>query len=119
MKDELIFIYNADSGRINAILDSVHKSVSPNSYPCQLCAVTYGPISIRDEWKEYLDSLDYPKTFLHKNEVGDKLGELEIQFPVILLKHNEEYRVIVSSKEFERISDSYELISLMSQKIDG
>jgi hypothetical protein len=51
MSDKLIFVYNADSGILNAIKDLIHKNVSPETYPCSLCAVTYDNLGMKREWK--------------------------------------------------------------------
>ncbi len=44
----LVFVYNANSGLLNALLDMGHKVVSPRTYPCSLCALTYGSLGLRD-----------------------------------------------------------------------
>ena len=36
----LIFIYNANGGIFSAMADAAHKLVSPETYPCSLCAIT-------------------------------------------------------------------------------
>ena len=38
---ELIFIYNAKSGIGNAFIDWAHKIISPKTYDCNLCSITY------------------------------------------------------------------------------
>ncbi|WP_232221892.1 hypothetical protein [Methanococcoides burtonii] len=48
-KNTLIFVYNADSGLINEMKDYVHKIVSPSTYECNLCAITYGNTGIKNE----------------------------------------------------------------------
>ena len=47
----LLVVYNADSGILNALGHAVHKLVKPETYPCSLCAITYGAVSMRKEWK--------------------------------------------------------------------
>ena len=42
----LILVYNADSGFFNALADSAHKLLSPSTYDCRLCALTYGAIQM-------------------------------------------------------------------------
>ncbi|MDQ3192983.1 MAG: hypothetical protein M3Q58_15460 [Bacteroidota bacterium] len=69
-KKELIFIYNATSGTMNAVLDSLHKTFNPSTYPCELCALTFGTLSMKEEWKEFLDGLPVKKNFLHKDEIA-------------------------------------------------
>jgi len=49
MSDKLIFVYNADSGLLKGIKDLIHKNVSPDTYPCSLCAVTYDNFDMRRE----------------------------------------------------------------------
>ena len=43
---ELIFIYNAKSGLVNELLDFAHKIISPETYNCNLCAITYGTFAM-------------------------------------------------------------------------
>ena len=38
---KLIFVYNAGSGKLNALFDMAHKIVSPTTYECSLCALTH------------------------------------------------------------------------------
>jgi hypothetical protein len=39
---KLLFVYNADSGLAAALFDSAHKLLSPQTYACNLCALTHG-----------------------------------------------------------------------------
>ena len=39
---ELLFVYNADTGLFNTVADAAHKILSPSTYSCNLCKVTYG-----------------------------------------------------------------------------
>jgi len=65
----LIFVYNADSGFFNALTDSAHKLISPQSYDCQLCALTHSAWSMKKDWAAFLESLPVTTRFLHKNEL--------------------------------------------------
>ena len=58
-KPTLLFVYNADSGLLNSAKDYVHKIISPKTYECNLCAVTFGNFGIKNEWKRFVDSLNY------------------------------------------------------------
>lgn len=48
-KKQLIFVYNADGGTFNAIMDSAHKLFAPSTYQCSLCAITHGMLTMRHE----------------------------------------------------------------------
>ncbi|WP_345124674.1 hypothetical protein [Hymenobacter antarcticus] len=64
----LLFVYNADGGRLAGLKDMFHKILSPATYPCSLCAVTYGATSMRPEWQQFIQQLAVPVAFLHRDE---------------------------------------------------
>lgn len=84
---QLLFVYNASPGLGHALLDSVHKVVSPGTYPCRLCGLTYGLTSMRPEWKRFLQTLPLPARFLYRPElpaaypqlVGEPLSAIFIE----------------------------------------
>ena len=68
----LIFVYNADSGILNALKDGVIKIVSPSSYQCRLCGLTFGTATMKSEWRSFIDSLGLEVSFLHKDEFHEQ-----------------------------------------------
>ncbi len=68
MPQRLIFVYNADGGRLAGLKDMFHKILSPSTYPCSLCAVTYGATAMRPEWTAFVQKLPMPVEFLHRDE---------------------------------------------------
>ncbi|TGE24197.1 hypothetical protein E5K00_03000 [Hymenobacter aquaticus] len=64
---QLVFVYNADTGLVNSVLDLAHKLLSPATYSCALCAVTHGT-RVRPEWKAFVGSLPVAARFLHRDE---------------------------------------------------
>ena len=73
---ELLFVYNANAGLVNGLLDTLHKTFSPGTYACSLCAVTYGATSMRTEWKSFIQELPAQTTFLHRDELARQHPEL-------------------------------------------
>ena len=68
MPQRLIFVYNADGGRLAGLKDMFHKILLPSTYSCSLCAVTYGATSMQPQWREFIQKLPVPVDFLHRNE---------------------------------------------------
>lgn len=68
MPQRLLFVYNADAGLLAGLKDTFHKILSPTTYACALCAVTYGATRMRPEWREFIKSLPVPVEFLHRDE---------------------------------------------------
>lgn len=72
----LVFVYNADAGLANALLDWGHKLVSPATYACSLCGVSYGHFGMRREWRAFIASLGVPVTFTYRDawraDTGDE-----------------------------------------------
>ena len=79
--ENIIFVYNADSGLFNGIKDLIHKNISPATYPCSLCAVTYNNLGMRLEWKQFVQTLNRGVEFLHRDELADQYGIRDIPLP--------------------------------------
>lgn len=84
MADKLIFIYNADSGLFNTVTDIAHKIFSPQTYSCNLCALTHDYFNVRDEWKEFIAGLGVECEFLHRDEMEKHYPDLDIELPALL-----------------------------------
>lgn len=84
--ENIIFVYNADSGLINGMKDLIHKNFSAATYPCSLCAVTYNNLGMRREWRQFIQSLGREVEFLHRDELADRYGILNIPLPAAFTK---------------------------------
>ncbi|MBC6605739.1 hypothetical protein H8B13_02805 [Hymenobacter sp. BT188] len=81
---KLLFVYNADAGLVSGFWDMAHKIISPSTYPCSLCSITYGATSMRPEWKEFLQSLPVEARFQHRDEFQREFPQLKDEaLPVI------------------------------------
>jgi hypothetical protein len=110
----LLFVYNADDGLFAAIGDAVHKLVSPDSYPCSLCAITYGAVRMRPEWRAYLRSLPYPARFLHRGAFARAYPGVAVPLPAILLDAgHDDPRVLVDAGTLDRIDGVEALIAAL------
>ncbi|OWW24344.1 GTPase [Zobellia sp. OII3] len=124
MKDsdnqKLIFIYNADSGLKNALLDSAHKILNPSTYNCNLCDITFGVFTENKIWKQFREQTDLEMEFLHKDEYkkqyASKFGN-KFSFPIILAQGNGELQVFVSTEEMNTIEDAQSLMRLIEERV--
>lgn len=81
MSDKLIFVYNADGGILNMVKDLIHKNVSPETYPCSLCAVTWDNLGMKREWKQFVSGLGREVEFLHRDELAKEHGITDVSLP--------------------------------------
>ncbi len=108
---KIIFVYNAKSGIGNSILDIGHKVLSPDTYKCNLCDLTFGLLTENTEWKKYRESSDYNLEFLHKDEFEKKYHEKRA-YPIILKSNNDNiFTELISSKRINNINSVNELIN--------
>ena len=109
---KLIFIYNAKGGLFNSITDYIHKKISPDTYECNLCAITYDNLGMKKGWKEFLNSLTVEKIFLHKEELGSQYIEYKnTPLPIIVAEtESGETSILLNSKELNEIQNQDELI---------
>jgi len=92
---KLIFVYNADSGVFNTLSDIAHKLISPGTYQCNLCNLTHGYFTAREEWTTFLHDLDADIEFLHRDEYVNRYPDTEVEFPAIFVDTNDELRLWV------------------------
>lgn len=118
-RPELLFIYNADEGLFAAIGDAVHKAVSPETYQCSLCAVSYGAVRMRPEWRAYLRSLPYPTRFFHRQDFRRAYPELHVELPAILIDQGGDPRILVDAGTLNSIGDVKELIAALDRALAG
>ena len=116
-RTRLICVYNADTGVIEALKHAVQKQFFPESYPCSLCALTYGAVSMRGVWKRFWRRLDAEVQFYHRDDFTADFPELgtggarEVTLPSILISEaGEEPRVLVSKEELDAMADVNDLM---------
>ena len=113
---ELIFIYNAKSGVVNELIDFAHKIVSPETYDCNLCAISYGAFAMKKKWSTYIETLPFKSTFTYKDRFF-KNGYSNIKFPSVFIQSNEKLDEIISATEINEIKNLDQLIGLLNQKL--
>ena len=117
MRPTLVFVYNADSGLFNTLTDIAHKVFAPETYSCNLCAITYGNFGMRAEWKEYLESLAAEFVFLHRDELADRYPGLTTELPAIFLLVDERLQQWVSAAEINSCDSIPALQRLINQRL--
>ncbi len=110
---KLIFVYNAHSGLINTIKDALHKTFIPKSYPCSLCALTYGSVSEKKHWKEFHQQSEIEMEFLHIDEFEEKYQQHYL-YPVVI-KASDLFEIAISSSQLDAIKTVEELILHVNQ----
>ena len=118
-KTKIIFVYNADSGVFNLLSDIAHKMFSPQTYACNLCAITHSNFGMRKEWKAYLDSLENPLEFLHADEFKDKYKLDAIDLPAIFIEENGALKTIADAEKINRSQTIEDLKLLVKRELDA
>jgi len=119
---ELILVYNADSGFFNIIKDGLHKAIFPSTYQCNLCALTYGTVRLKDEWKEFIDKLKIPTEFLHRDEFLRKLKShphniKNAKFPAVFLDKEGKISLLITHTEINECKTLKDLMNLITKKL--
>ncbi len=115
-KPVLVFVYNADSGLANTLLDIGHKIVSPQTYSCNLCALTHSTFSMRDEWKQFVANIGCAVEFLHRDELAERYGLRDVPLPAIFLKTATGLQPWIGQEEINRCQSLAELKQLVEAK---
>ena len=115
---KLIFVYNANSGKLNTLFDIAHKLISPQTYQCDLCSLTHGALSEKKAWQEFRKRSDLKMEFLHKDEF-EQLHTKTFDYPVILKqsgKQADDIELFLNTDKISQVKNVDELIVLIEQQ---
>ena len=115
----LVFVYNADSGLLRLLADAAHRVLSPRTYPCRLCAITYSFEGMRREWKAFLHTLPLPTEFLHRDQLARKYGVAGIALPAVFTHEEDCTELLIPAERMNACHSLDELKALVSTAIAG
>jgi hypothetical protein len=115
--DKLIFVYNADSGLANMLKDWAHKIISPETYACSLCALTYDNLGMRRPWREFIKGLGYEVEFLHRDEFAKEYGIADVPLPAAFILQNGKPILWINCETMDTLNSLDDLQTLVTQKI--
>lgn len=115
----LVFVYNAKPGIVAGLMDTVHKTLSPSTYECDLCAITYGALSMRGEWRDWLKAQPWTAEFAYRDAFRaahpDQASE---PLPAIFCRDDDSaLTLLVSAADFEGLGSVGELITLLEGRL--
>jgi hypothetical protein len=114
----LVFVYNANAGLLAGALDSVHKTLSPATYACDLCAMTHGLLTMRPAWRRWLKSLTMPADFYHRPDFRLAFPELADEpLPLVGMLSDSDFTVILDSEALAKLTEVDDLVSTLQAKL--
>ncbi|WP_299754706.1 hypothetical protein [uncultured Pontibacter sp.] len=118
MAQKLQFIYNAETGFFNKLTDFAHKIISPKTYACSLCALTYGKFTIKEEWADYIKSLPMEVEFIYKNEW--KFAPVRQEYPLVALQTGtDRVEVLLEASELNQIKSLKQLRTKLDEVLQN
>jgi hypothetical protein len=113
----LVFVYNAESGLFNALGDISHKIFSPETYQCNLCALTHSTFGMRKSWKQFLEALEGPFEFLYADELKGRYGVEGVPLPAIFVKEGGSLKLLVDAPAIQGCLTIEELKQLVKKRV--
>lgn len=116
----LVIVYNANAGLLAGAMDSLHKLFAPATYPCKLCALTYGLLAMRREWRAYLDGLAMEILFHHRPDFRAAFPQAaDWPLPLIAVEQDGQLAVLISAADFASIADLSQLMMEVDRRLPG
>lgn len=117
---KIVFVYNADSGVFNLLSDIGHKLFTDTPGVCSLCDLTHDPLSMKNEWKQFIESLPHETAFEYKDKFHKDHPELSsVTLPAVFLLENNALKQIVTSEEIGTASDLKALETILSDALSA
>lgn len=118
MSRKLIIVYNANAGLLAGAMDSIHKLFAPATYPCKLCALTYGLVSMRGEWRRFLSGLGMETVFHHHPDFRAAFPQAaDWPLPLIAVEAGGQLTQLVSAADLNAILDLPGLIAVVQTRL--
>lgn len=118
MAQKLQFVYNAETGFFNKLTDFAHKIISPKTYACSLCALTYGKFTMKEEWAEYIKSLPMEVEFIYKNEW--KFAPVRQEYPLVALQTGtDRVEVLLEASELNELKSLKQLRAKLDEVLQN
>src|SRR5690606_14630720 len=112
VEKELIFVYNANSDLISRMIGFSHKIISPQTYPCKICSLTWGSMKMQKEWEAFIKDVPLKVRFEYRDQ-----WKTYQEFPLVLLKEGGKSRVLLCPAEINRFESVQELIYFLRRKL--
>lgn len=105
-------------------MHAVHKAVRPETYPCSLCALTYGAVSMRGDWKTFWEGLEAEVLFYHRDDFTSDFptfgtgGAKEVALPVIMIDEpDQDLHILISNEDLDAMADVDELMARVQSEL--
>lgn len=120
MLQRVIFIYNADAGRLAAMLDSVKKAAG-SEQACSLCSITHGLFAEKENWATIDRSLGVSTEYFHRDDMPEPvrnfMNETGSGLPVVLLENNDgDFSVAVKPDELKACGGETDCLRQLLEK---
>ncbi|NNJ88405.1 MAG: GTPase [Eudoraea sp.] len=117
---KLVFVYNANSGIKNGLLDVAHKIIKPSTYECRLCELTFGTFREKSLWKKFRQDHEIEMEFLHKDEFLKTYASKFMPaytFPIILEVSAHEIDIFMGTADLNTLTKTPELIDAIQKRL--
>ncbi len=114
---KLLFIYNANSGKLNALFEAGHKLISPSTYKCSLCALTHNAFNENGTWKNYRTQSKMEMEFYHKDEFEATFPNVNMIYPTVLKLENQQLSTVLNSEALKELSTIEALIERLKLQV--
>lgn len=113
---KLIFVYNSDGTMLSLIKDTAHKLVSPKTYPCNLCRITYPVATMQAGWQKFIASLPEEPIFLHRDEFHKQYpSQKDVQLPAVFTERFIGPEMLIPHTEINKAQNAKSLIEIVQR----
>jgi hypothetical protein len=101
-------------------MDGAHKIVSPSTYDCNLCAITFGNFSEDELWKEFRENTAVTMEFLYRDKFLQNYNSENLRsltFPAILMETPTNLELFISSEILNEMTTSEALIVEITKRL--
>ncbi|MBA3461763.1 MAG: hypothetical protein H0T46_17495, partial [Deltaproteobacteria bacterium] len=90
--------------------------ISPATYSCSLCALTYGMVSMRREWARFIESLPHSVRFAYRDQIQREHATVP-PLPALLERRDGQWVTLLARPQIAACKNLDELIARVRESL--
>lgn len=104
--ERLIFVFDANSGKLGAWVDSAKKALMMKG--CALCTITHGILGEKSEWQDCKAQIGVPIDYFHRDDMPEPVRAVASKLLpcIVAVVEGGEHQLLVGPDVLERCKGS-------------
>lgn len=116
MASSLVFVYDAESGFANAVVDVAYTACTAERMRCSLLPLIRGPFGVRRRWKRIGGDLGRAVEYVYRDQFAARHDLSRVTLPAVFKCQGSECRIWLAAEQIRACRTSDDLERLVRER---